>query len=210
MAREKYTLGGVINHVCKGITALLEKIMVKQNLSESLQQEAQKLILLENEAAVEVTAQEVTEQNVLATEQLLKPHDAAMSSSKDLETTVEKLKQTLEEYQNKEKTLQKQIVDLQSNLYEKQVLTERLTKELHEAKQTALQLAESNSQLIQQSKSHIPLKEDKSAIPKKESAIQVKEKYNPVGYKKSHRVPEQLLQRQKEGDNFADNTWLYD
>lgn len=184
--------------------------MVKQNLSESLQQEAQKLILLENEAAIEVTAQEVTEQNLLATEQLLKPHDAAMSSSKDLETTVEKLKQTLEEYQNKEKTLQKQIVDLQSNLYEKQVLTERLTKELHEAKQTALQLAESNSQLIQQSKSHIPLKEDKSAIPKKESAIQVKEKYNPVGYKKSHRVPEHLLQRQKEGDNFADNTWLYD
>jgi alanine racemase len=209
MAREKYTLGGVINHFCKRITALLEKIMVKQNLSESLQQEAQKLILLENEPAVEVTAQEVTEQNLLATEQLLKPNDA-MSSSKDLETTVEKLKQTLEEYQTKEKTLQKQIVDLQSNLYEKQVLTERLTKELHEAKQTALQLAESNSQLIQQSKSHIPLKEDKSAIPKKESAIQVKEKYNPVGYKKSHRVPEQLLQRQKEGDNFADNTWLYD
>lgn len=184
--------------------------MVKQNLSESLQQEAQKLILLENEAAVEVTAQEVTEQNVLATEQLLKPHDAAMSSSKDLETTVEKLKQTLEEYQNKEKTLQKQIVDLQSNLYEKQVLTERLTKELHEAKQTALQLAESNSQLIQQSKSHIPLKQDKSAIPKKESAIQVKEKYNPVGYKKSHRSPEHLPERQKQNDDFTDKTWLYD
>ena len=183
--------------------------MVKQNLSESLQQEAQKLILLENEAAVEVTAQEVTEQNVLATEQLLKPNDA-MSSSKDLETTVEKLKQTLEEYQNKEKTLQKQIVDLQSNLYEKQVLTERLTKELHEAKQTALQLAESNSQLIQQSKSHIPLKQDKSAIPKKESAIQVKEKYNPVGYKKSHRSPEHLPERQKQNDDFTDKTWLYD
>ncbi|MDB9373329.1 hypothetical protein [Nodularia sphaerocarpa] len=192
--------------------------MVKQHLSDLLQKEAQKLIPLENQSVIEVKAEKVTEENALTTEKLptltpkSTPFQDTMSTNNSLETTVKELKQSLEQSQDKEKALQKQIVDLQSILYEKQVLTERLTKELHEAKQDALHLAEANSKLIEESHSAIPVKQNKPAIPEKskESAIQVKEKYNPVGYKKSHQVPEYLLERQKEGDNFADNTWLYD
>jgi chromosome segregation ATPase len=218
MARIKCTVGGVITFVGKGITALLEKIMVKQHLSESLQAEAQKLIPLANQSVIEVTAKKVTEENDLITEKLPQqtpkksPVKDTMSTHNNLDTTVQELKQSLEHSQSQEKTLQKQVVDLQSALYEKQVLIEKLTKELHETKQTALHLAEANSKLIEESNSKIPGKPNKPAIPEKDnkSAIQVKEKYNPVGYKKSHQVPEYLLERQKEGDNFTDNTWLYD
>ncbi|HYW18428.1 MAG TPA: hypothetical protein VE956_03780 [Nodularia sp. (in: cyanobacteria)] len=192
--------------------------MVKKHLSDLLQEEAQKLIPLENQSVIDVKAEKVTEENSLTTDKLptLTPKATrlkdTMSTNNSLETTIEELKQSLEQSQDKEKALQKQIVDLQSILYEKQVLTERLTKELHEAKQDALHLAEANSKLIEESHSAIPVKENKPAIPEKsnDSAIQVKEKYNPVGYRKSHQVPEYLLERQKEEDNFADNTWLYD
>lgn len=192
--------------------------MVNKHLSDLLQDETQKLIPLENQSVIEVKAEKVTEDNALTTEKLptltSKPTPAkdTMSTNNNLEITIQELKQSLEESQDKAKAFQKQIVDLQSILYEKQVLTERLTKELHEAKQDALHLAEANSKLIEESKAPIPAKENKPAIPEKSnnSAIQVKEKYNPVGYKKSHQVPEYLLERQKEDDNFADNTWLYD
>ncbi|KZL51387.1 MULTISPECIES: hypothetical protein [Cyanophyceae] len=192
--------------------------MVKKNLSDSLQEEAQKLIPLENQSVIEVKAEKITEEKTLTTDKLptlshkQTPLKEAMSTNNNLESTIKELNQNLEESQDKQKAFQKQIVDLQSVLYEKQVLIERLTKELHAAKQDALHLAEANSQLIEESKSRIPVKENKPAIPEKpkNSAIQVKEKYNPVGYKKSHQVPEYLLERQKEGDNFADNTWLYD
>ncbi|GAX37124.1 hypothetical protein [Nodularia sp. NIES-3585] len=192
--------------------------MVKQHLSDFLQEEAQKLIPLENQSVIEVKAEKVTEDNALTADKLPTlthkqiPLKDTMSTNNNLESTVQELKQSLEQSQDKEKSLQKQIVDLQSVLYEKQVLIERLTKELHEAKQDALHLAEANSQLIEESKYPIPVKENKPAIPAKSnnSAIQVKEKYNPVGYKKSHQVPEYLLERQKEDDDFAANTWLYD
>ncbi|WP_414549120.1 hypothetical protein [Anabaena sp. CCY 0017] len=192
--------------------------MVKKHLSDLIQEEAQKLIPLENQSVIEVKAEKVTEENSLTTDKLptlshkQTPLKEAMSTNNNLEITIQELKQNLEESQDKGKSLQKQIVDLQSVLYEKQVLIERLTKELHEAKQDALHLAEANSQLIEESKAPTPVKNNQPAIPEKESksAIQVKAKYNPVGYKKSHQVPEYLLERQKEGDNFADNTWLYD
>ena len=192
--------------------------MVKQHLSDFLQEEPQKLIPLENQSVIEVKAEKVNEEKSLKTEKLPtqtpkpSPVKDTMSTHNNLETTVQELKQSLAESQDKEKALQKQIVDLQSILYEKQVLTERLTKELHAAKQDALHLAEANSKLIEESNSTTPVKENKPAIPEKsnKSAIQVKEKYNPVGYKKSHQVPEYLLERQKEDDDFAANTWLYD
>ncbi|CEJ42189.1 hypothetical protein [Umezakia ovalisporum] len=192
--------------------------MVKKYLSELIQEEAQKLITLANEAAIEVTSEEVTEQSFLATEELpspsekLTPLQDAMSSQKDLETTVQELKQTLEKSQNKEKVLHQQIVDLQSALDEKQLLIERLTKELHEAKQTALHLAEANSKLLEESNSPVQVKSKNSPNPAKEekSAIKVKEKYSPVNYRKSRRIPEHLIERKREDDNFAENTWLYD
>ncbi|MDH6086588.1 hypothetical protein [Umezakia ovalisporum] len=192
--------------------------MVRKYLSELIQEEAQKLITLANEAAIEVTSEEVTEQSFLATEELpspsekLTPLQDAMSSQKDLETTVQELKQTLEKSQNKEKVLHQQIVDLQSALDEKQLLIERLTKELHEAKQTALHLAEANSKLLEESNSPVQVKSKNSPNPAKEekSAIKVKEKYSPVNYRKSRRIPEHLIERKREDDNFAENTWLYD
>ncbi|MEA5583061.1 hypothetical protein VB620_17140 [Nodularia harveyana UHCC-0300] len=191
--------------------------MVKKHLSDLGQEQPQKLIPLENQSTIEVKAEKVTGDNALITENLPQqtpkpsvPQDTI--SNNNLETTIQELKQSLTQSQDKEKSLQKQIVDLQSVLYEKQVLTERLTKELQETKQTALHLAEANSQLIAESGAKVPDKPQSPAIPDQEnkSAIQVKKKYNPVGYKKSHQVPEYLLERQKEGDNFADNTWLYD
>ncbi len=192
--------------------------MVKKHLSELLQEETQKLIPLENQSTIEVKAEKVAEKDDLTIDKLPtqtpenKQLQDAMSTNNNLETTIQELKQTVEQSQDKEKSLQQQIVDLQSVLYEKQVLIERLTKELHETKQTALHLAEANSKLIEESSSKTPVKQNKPAIPEKEnkSAIQVKEKYNPVGYKKSHQVPEYLLERQKEDDDFASNTWLYD
>ncbi|MEA5512996.1 hypothetical protein [Nodularia sp. UHCC 0506] len=192
--------------------------MVNKHLSDLLEEETQKLIPLENQSVIEVKAEKVTEENALTTDKLptlthkQTPLKEAMSTNNNLETTIQELKQSLEESQDQGTSLQKQIVDLQSVLYEKQVLIERLTKELHEAKQDALHLAESNSKLIEESKAPATVKNNQPAIPEKvsQSAIQVKEKYNPVGYKKSHQVPEYLLERQKEDDNFADNTWLYD
>lgn len=192
--------------------------MVKKHLSDLREEETQKLIPLENQSVIEVKSEKVTEENTLTTDKLptlshkQTPLKEAMSTNNNLETTIQELTQNLEESQDKGKSLQKQIVDLQSILYEKQVLIERLTKELHEAKQDALHLAESNSKLIEESKAPTTVKNNQPAIPeeKSKSAIQVKEKYNPVGYRKSHQVPEYLLERQKEDDNFADNTWLYD
>ncbi|MDH6061358.1 hypothetical protein NWP17_13085 [Chrysosporum bergii ANA360D] len=186
--------------------------MVNQhNISELLPQEPQKLIPLENQAAIEITAEEVKEQNLPtppAKATLLKD----MSNQDKLQSTVEELKQTLQQSQEKEKILQQQITDLQSALYEEQILTERLTKELHEVKKTALNLAEANSKLIEESNSSVPGNQKKPTTSEKthRSAIQVQEKYNPVGYKKSHRIPEHLIEPKKEDDISADNTWLLD
>ncbi|WP_414526401.1 hypothetical protein [Nodularia chucula] len=192
--------------------------MVKKHLSDLVQEEPQKLIPLANQSVIEVKAEKITEDNSLTIDKLptQTPKPTAvketMSSNHHLEATIQELKKSLAQSQDKEKILQQQIVDLQSALYEKQVLTEKLTTDLHAAKQDALHLAEANSKLIAESNSHISAQQQQPNITQKEnkSAIQVKEKYNPVGYKKSHRVPEHLLERQKESDNFADNTWLYD
>ena len=190
--------------------------MVQKNPAELVHKEGEKLTPMENQPVIEVKAEKVTEETSVKTEELpqTKPELTPMTipSKNDLEIAVQKLKQTLEEYQNKEKILHQQIVDLQSALYEKQVLTEKLTKELHEAKQTALQLAEANSQLIAESNSTVQVKHKNSPTPAKQekSAIQVKEKYNPAKYIKSRRIPEHLIERKKPDDNFAENTWLYD
>lgn len=192
--------------------------MVRKNAAKAVQEETQKLIPLVNESAIEVTAEEVTEQEVMTTkkssQQKSKENSVADNTVaiKNLEIQVAELKQNLEESQEKENKLHQQIVDLQSALYEKQVVIEKLTKELHEAKKAALNLAEVNSKLIEESKARTQVKEQKSAVtkPEKPAAIQVKEPYNPVGYRKSYRVPERIVEREKPDDDFAANTWLYD
>lgn len=206
--------------------------MVKKRLSDLIQEEAQKLTPNENESVIEVTAQEVTEQDTSAAAasptQTPEPTAAkrTIPTKADLEIIIKELKETLEKKQDKEKSLQQQIADLQSSVSEQKASTEKLTKELQEAKKAAIHLAEANSQLIEENNSLKQEKEKELLQQEKEknllqqekvqqekdnkSAIQVKEKYDPMGYRKSHRVPEHLLERQKEEDDFAANTWLYD
>lgn len=203
--------------------------MVKKRLSDLIQEEAQKLTPNENESVIEVTAEEVTEQETPAAAasptQTPEPTAAkrTIPTKADLEIIIKELKETLEKKQDKEKSLQQQIADLQSSVSEQKASTEKLTKELQEAKKAAIHLAEANSQLIEENNSLKQEKEKEKELLQQEkeknllqqekdnkSAIQVKEKYDPMGYRKSHRVPEHLLERQKEEDDFAANTWLYD
>ncbi|MCG6134329.1 MAG: hypothetical protein MET45_06655 [Nostoc sp. LLA-1] len=208
--------------------------MVKKRLSDLIQEEAQKLTPNENDSVIEVTAEEVTEQETPAAAasptQTPEPTAAkrTIPTKADLEIIIKELKETLEKKQDKEKSLQQQIADLQSSVSEQKASTEKLTKELQEAKKAAIHLAEANSQLIEENNSLKQEKEREKELLQQEkeknllqqekvqqekenkSAIQVKEKYDPMGYRKSHRVPEHLLERQKEEDDFAANTWLYD
>ncbi|QSJ18587.1 hypothetical protein JYQ62_07400 [Nostoc sp. UHCC 0702] len=188
--------------------------MAKKSISDLLQEEAQKLTPTVEESAIEVDAVEIAEQDDSAT-----PTPEANSTRRtnptkaDLEVTIKELKETLEQSQKKEKTLQQKITNLQSALSEQQAAAERLTKDLSEAKNTVLQLADANSQLIEENNSLKQEKENKAAVKEKEnkSSIQVKEKYNPVGYKKSHRISEKLPESPKDtNDDFSSNTWLYD
>jgi hypothetical protein len=192
--------------------------MVRKNAAKAVQEETQKLIPLVNQSAIEVTAEEVTEEEIMTTknvsqqksqENSVVDHTATMNN---LEIQVAELKLSLQQSHEQEKNSHQQIVDLQSALYEKQVLIEKLTKELEEAKKAALNLAEVNSKLIAESQAKNEAKPQKPTVtqPEKASAIQVKEPYNPVGYRKSYRVPDRLVERQKPDDDFGANTWLYD
>lgn len=182
----------------------------QQSISDLIQEEAQKLTpnSAVDEAAIEVTSVPVAEQTTSAEAEL--PTETAESTSAkrntptkaDLEATITDLKTTLEKNQATEKALQKQIKDLQSALSKHQAAVESLTKELEETKQTALQLAQANSQLIEENKA---LQQPQQSIVKQSKA------YNPIDYRKSHRSPERLPDMPAETkDDFAANTWLYD
>ncbi|MBH8564775.1 hypothetical protein I8748_21755 [Nostoc sp. CENA67] len=192
--------------------------MVKKRLSDLLQEEAQKLTPTE-ESAIEVDAVEIAEQDTSVAEESATSAPELNSTRRtnptkaDLEVMLKELKETLEQSQKNEKTLQEKITDLQSALSEQQAAAERLTKELNEAKNTALQLAEANSKLIEENNSFKQEKENKAAVKEKEnkSSIQVREKYNPSDYRKSHRISEKLPEAPKDtNDDFSSNTWLYD
>jgi len=94
----------------------------------------------------------------------------------------------------KEVTLLNQVRDLQTALSLQKASSERSQQELEEAKQMILQLAQSNSQLIEENKG---LKQAKDGS-----------KLN--NYKKSHLLSEKLTDKPKVSDDFAANTWLYD
>ncbi|ALF51993.1 hypothetical protein ACX27_02605 [Nostoc piscinale CENA21] len=180
----------------------------KQNLSDLIQAEAQKLTpnRAVDENAIEVPAVEVVESTTAADAEVNEPTSAKRTTTPtkaDLESTIKDLKTTLEKNQDTEKALQKQIKELQSVLSEQKASVERLTKELEEAKTTALQLAEANSKLIEENKA---LQQPKASI-----VPQKKDKYHQIDYRKSHRVPEKLPDMPAETkDDFAANTWLYD
>jgi hypothetical protein len=86
---------------------------------------------------------------------------------------------------------------------EKDALVERLTTELQETKQTALQLADSNSQLLEE------IKVFKQPHPQpSEQATQISKS---IQYKKSHRSIERLQEKPtQDSEDFSKNTWLYD
>ncbi|MBD2456418.1 hypothetical protein H6G80_20360 [Nostoc sp. FACHB-87] len=179
----------------------------KQNLSDLIQAEAQKLTpnSAVDEGAIEVPAVEVVESTTAADEDVNESTTAKRNTptKADLEATIKDLKTTLEKNQDTEKALQKQIKELKSALSEQQASVERLTKELEEAKTTVLQLAEANSKLIEENKA---LQQPKASI-----VPQKKDNYHQTDYRKSHRVPEKLPDMPAETkDDFAANTWLYD
>lgn len=193
--------------------------MAKKSISDLLQEEAQKLTPTVEESAIEVEAVEIAEQETSADDETAtltpEPNSTRRTNptKADLEVTIKELKETLEQSHKKEKKFQQKITDLQSTLSEQQAVAERLTKELNEAKNTVLQLADANSKLIEENNSLKQEKENQAAVKEKEtkSSIQVREKYNPVGYKKSHRISEKLPEYPKEtNDDFSSNTWLYD
>ncbi|MBD2440103.1 hypothetical protein [Nostoc sp. FACHB-110] len=180
----------------------------KQNLSDLIQEEAQKLTpnSAKDEGAIEVPAVPVVEETTATEESTAETSAKRNTPTKaDLEATIKDLQTTLEKNQATEKDLQKQIKELKSALAEQQTSVERLTQELEETKKTALQLAEANSQLIEENKA---LQQPKTSIVKQ----QPKESYKPVvDYRKSHRSPERLPDMPAETkDDFAANTWLYD
>ncbi|OCQ91210.1 hypothetical protein BCD64_24680 [Nostoc sp. MBR 210] len=186
----------------------------KQNLSDLIQAEAQKLTpnSAVDEGAIEVPAVEVVESTTAADAEVNESTSAkrATPTKADLEATIKDLKTTLEKNQDTEKALQKQIKELksalseqQTSLSEQQASVERLTKELEEAKTTVLQLAEANSKLIEENKA---LQQPKASI-----VPQKKDNYHQTDYRKSHRAPEKLPDMPAETkDDFAANTWLYD
>lgn len=189
----------------------------KQNLSDLIQEEAQKLTpnRAKDEGAIEVPAVPVAEQTTATEEETETSAKRNTSTKADLEAAIKDLQTTLEKNQATEKTLQKQIKELQSAISQQEASVERLTKELEETKKTALHLAEANSKLIEENKA---LQQPKTSIVKQ----QPKESYKPVvdyrkshrspdDYRKSHRSPDILPNMPEETkDDFAANTWLYD
>lgn len=199
----------------------------KQNLSDLIQEEAQKFTPSAGEDAIEVTAQPVAEETAAIPETSPTPEDNGdKRSTTDLEATIKELQASLKKSAQQEKTLQQKIDELQAALSEQKSLVKKLTKELEETKKTALQLAQSNSQLIEEHKS-LALAQEKEQQEKLEQLRLEQEKqkqeqlqkqkdiYKPVIYRKSTRLPDNRPTQPNQTtneikDDFASNTWLYD
>jgi chromosome segregation ATPase len=144
------------------------------SVSELIQEEAQKFIPPEGESAIEVTAEAIVEENVLVAGEpptqtpqstTVKQTDTAKA---DLEATIKDFQETLKQANHNSAAFQQEVVGLQSSISEQKALTERLTKDLHEAKKTALQLAEANSQLVEEINS---LKQEKASFTEANSQL---------------------------------------
>jgi chromosome segregation ATPase len=203
----------------------------KQSLSDLLQEEAQKFTPPEGESAIEVTAEAIAEEQASLDEESsaqtpeLNSTKRTSPTKADLEATVKELTSNLEKSHQKESSLEQEIANLQSKLSKQQtlaseqkLLAQQVAKELEETKKTALQLAEANSQLIEEINALKQTAEDnsKKLVVKETSAIKpVKDHYNPLNYKKSHRSSETLAQNQPQNqpDQYPDSSnemWLLD
>ncbi|MDY7023442.1 MAG: hypothetical protein SWJ54_19160, partial [Cyanobacteriota bacterium] len=132
----------------------------------------------------------------------------------ELTTQITKLNSTLEKSQNNERTLQKKVLVLQSEIEEKSKLIAQLqedikcndlTDELEKAQKTALQLSEKNSELLEElellKKENQELREQREQYSKPES----KKSSLPQLY---HRPDHVENQPQISSDDFSQSTWL--
>ena len=209
--------------------------MVRKRVADLLQEEAQKFTPTEGESAIEVTATPIEtsvdekEEDDTSTQEASSTHAKRTSPTKaDLEVTLKDLQETLDKSQQNEKALEKQIIDFQSALSEQKTLAGRLTKELQDAKKAALQLAEANSQLIEDKEKNAVKEQTKKAEIVKQEIVkqelvkqelakqelvkqQPKEPYRPEKYRKSYRTSVNLAKSQP--DKAADDSsqmWLLD
>lgn len=170
--------------------------MPKKNLSNLIQEETTKFTPLQGEPVIEISAEAVLETQVQTDNNQL-----------ELEANIKELQEAISTLKQKESTLIKQISDLQIVVSEQEALAERLTKELYETKQTALQLADSNSQLLEE----IKVLNQPSQQPHSQLSQQGSQISKSIQYKKSHRSIERLQEKpSQDSEDFSKNTWLYD
>ncbi|NET00586.1 MAG: hypothetical protein F6K61_08405 [Sphaerospermopsis sp. SIO1G1] len=212
--------------------------MNKKSLTNLLQEETQKFTPSPDDSTIEVTAEKVIESELLPDEEITKKSKSTKSKTPtkaDLEVTIQELKESLEEYENQETELNQEIADLNTALSEQKTLAERLTtelrqeitdlntalseqktlaerlaKELYETKKTALQLAESNSQLIAEMKDlkDKPTPESIKSTPK--PPVKETSKSLVVNPQKSYRPAPRIVMKGNNNDDFhdKDKTWL--
>lgn len=169
--------------------------MAKKNISDLTQEESKKFIPLQGEPIIEIIAEPVLEPQIQTPETPI----TTIKTQSELEAIIKELQKTVDTLKQKESTLIEKISALQMVISEKKELTERLTEELYETKQTALQLADSNSQLLEEIKVFKQPSQQTSQISKS------------IQYKKSHRSIERLQEKpNQDSEDFSKNTWLYD
>ena len=174
----------------------VDKVMPKKNLSNLIQEETTKFTPLQGEPVIEISAEAVLETQVQTDNNQL-----------ELEANIKELQEAISTLKQKESTLINQISDLQTAFSEKEALVERLTNELYETKQTALQLADSNSQLLEE----IKVLNQPSQQPHLQLSQQASQISKSIQYKKSHRSIERLQEKpNQDSEDFSKNTWLYD
>jgi FtsZ-binding cell division protein ZapB len=173
----------------------VHNLMAKKNISNLTQEESKKFIPLQGEPIIEIIAEAVLETQIQTPETPI----PAIKNQSELEAIIKELQKTVDTLKQKESTLIEKISALQMVISEKKELTERLTEELYETKQTALQLADSNSQLLEEIKIFKQPSQQTSQISKS------------IQYKKSHRSIERLQEKpNQDSEDFSKNTWLYD
>lgn len=194
----------------------------KKRLTDLLQEETQKFTPSDDESTIEVSAEKVVETEIMETNQTpVKKTSTNSTKSKtitkaDLEAKIKELQSHIQEYQTQETDFKQEISDLKTALDEQKNLAERLAKELYETKKTALQLAESNSKLIEEMKelrSQDKPKPENRQETKKSSIQPVKESpknlvYNP--HKSYRPAPRVVIKENNNNDEFKDKTWLFD
>ena len=157
-----------------------------KELKETLEQAHQNEATFEHQISDLQSA--LSKQEGLASELKKELHEAKKLA--DLEVTVQELQEKLEQAQHNEETLKQRVNDLQTAIAAKEELTERLKKELYQAKQDAVKLAEINSALTEQINGS-KQKQQQQQQQKQKSAIQpAKSNLRPASYRKSHIITE--------------------